>query len=286
MGRGRAVRPWLPARPVAADHRMVDAGQRRMSWSERPERQEARPAGWPPWRLRYESIVSLRPVGWVFLLFGAFWGGWAVGAIDVERALGVSNAGFGLLLSVALVGGASSNAVRRSTMRAIRHRQGTGNSTALLGGPPLWRRRRAEPVVLGAVIVVMVAVAGLVDVAINVAATAALADRLVGWWPFTAGSTSRGDGGRGHGGLLGVGASWRWMRWRWPSALAVGMVCDRVPLPAGQGGDQVPLGGGMFGSSVARVFSQWRGRSPWPPWWRVDRALGVLSCGPSSAPGF
>ena len=55
--------------------------------------------------------MSLRPVGWVFVLFGIFWGGWAVAAANVERTLHLSNGGFGLLLSVSLVGAAISNAV-------------------------------------------------------------------------------------------------------------------------------------------------------------------------------
>ncbi len=198
-------------------------------------------------RLRYETIVSLRPIGWVFLLFGAFWGGWAVAAVDIERALGLSTAGFGLLLSVALVGGATSNAVGG----ALCERFGTGKvlGSSLLGWAVLLSVGAVirEPLALGVVIVVMVAVAGLVDVAINVGATAALADqpgRLVAFHArFNIGAAS---GAALMGVLLGVGASWRWM---WVAvalvALGVGAVCHRVRLPGGERGDQVPVGGGM-----------------------------------------
>jgi MFS family permease len=196
-------------------------------------------------RLRYESVVSLRPIGWVFLFFGAFWGGWAVAAVDVERALGLSTAGFGLLLSVALVGGASSNAVGGS----LCERFGTGKvlGSSLFCWAVLLSLGAAvrEPVALGVAIVAMVAVAGLVDVAINVGATAALADqpgRLVAFHArFNIGAAT---GAALMGVLLGVGASWRWM---WVAvavvALCVGAVCHRAPLPAGERGDQVPLGG-------------------------------------------
>jgi MFS family permease len=198
-------------------------------------------------RLRYETIVSLRPIGWVFVLFGAFWGGWAVAAVDIERALGLSTAGFGLLLSVALVGGASSNAVGG----ALCERFGTGKvlGSSLFAWAVLLSVGAVvrEPVTLGVVIVVMVAVAGLVDVAINVGATAALADqpgRLVAFHArFNIGAAT---GAALMGVLLGVGASWRWM---WVAvaavALAVGAVCHRVRLPGGERGDQVPVGGGM-----------------------------------------
>ena len=65
------------------------------------------------------------------MLFGIFWGGWAVAAADVERALHLSTGGFGLLLSLALVGAAISNAVGGPMCE----RFGTGRvlGTSLLG---------------------------------------------------------------------------------------------------------------------------------------------------------
>jgi hypothetical protein len=61
--------------------------------------------------IRYKDRVNLRPIGWVFVLFGLFWGSWAVAAVDVERALRLTTGGFGALLSLALAGAASANAV-------------------------------------------------------------------------------------------------------------------------------------------------------------------------------
>jgi MFS family permease len=189
--------------------------------------------------------VNLRPVGWVFLLFGVFWGGWAVAAINVERAMGLSTAGFGLLLSAALVGGASSNAVGG----ALCERFGTGAvlGWALLGWAVLLSLGAAvqEPVAMRVLIIAMVAIAGLIDVAINVAATAALADRpgrLVAFHSrFNIGAAA---GAALTGVMLAAGASWRWM---WiavaVTAVCLALVCLRARLPAGDRGDRIPLGG-------------------------------------------
>ncbi|MBV8691596.1 MAG: hypothetical protein JOY57_08070, partial [Actinobacteria bacterium] len=54
---------------------------------------------------------SLRPVAVAFVVFGAFWGSWAIAAIDVERFLGMSHAGLGTVLAIAVVGGTVANAV-------------------------------------------------------------------------------------------------------------------------------------------------------------------------------
>ena len=78
---------------------------------------------WPRSRRRASSIrpvlsdsglhgaVTLRPVRWVFIVFGLFWGAWAVAAIDIEHSLGLSIGGYGLLLSISLAGSAAANAV-------------------------------------------------------------------------------------------------------------------------------------------------------------------------------
>ncbi len=189
--------------------------------------------------------MTLRPVAWVFVLFGVFWGSWAVAAIELEQALHLSNGGFGLLLSLALVGAAVTNAVGG----ALCQRFGTGRvlGWSLVGWALLLSLGAAARIslVLGLLIIVMVAIAGLIDVAINISATAALADqpgRLVAFHArFNAGAAV---GAALTGLLLGVGASWRWM-WLAVAIVSVvlAMVCYRAPLPASEPGDHVPLGG-------------------------------------------
>jgi hypothetical protein len=195
--------------------------------------------------IRYKGSVNLRPIGWVFVLFGVFFGSWAVAAIDLERALHVTTGGFGALLSLALAGAAMANAVGGT----LCERFGTGTvlGTALLGWAVLLTAGASAraPVVLGLLIVAVLATGGLIDVAINVAATAVLGHtpgRLVAFHArFNAGAAA---GAALTGVLLGVGASWRWM---WVGvavvAVALAVACLRVPLPAGPSGERVPLGG-------------------------------------------
>jgi MFS family permease len=189
--------------------------------------------------------MSLRPVGWVFVLFGIFWGGWAVAAANIERALHLSNGGFGVLLSLSLVGAATSNAVGGTLCQ----RFGTGRvlGSALLAWSVFLALGAAArvPVLMELLIIFMVATAGLIDIAINVAATAALGatpGRLVAFHARFNGGAAAGAAMTGV--LLGVGASWRWM---WVgvalAAVGLGVVCHKVPLPAGKPGDRLPLGG-------------------------------------------
>ena len=189
--------------------------------------------------------MSLRPIGWVFVLFGVFWGGWAVAAIELEQALRLTTGGYGLFLSLALVGAALANAVGG----AMCQRFGTGRvlGWSLLGWALILALGAAarEPLTLGMLIIAMVATGGLIDVAINIAATAALADRpgqLVAFHSrFNAGAAI---GAAVTGVLLGVGASWRWM-WLVVAVASVvsAMACHRIPLPAGERDDHVRLGG-------------------------------------------
>ena len=131
-------------------------------------------------------IARLRLLAASFVGFGTFWGTWAVAAADIERSLGVSHGGFGLLLSIALGVAAITNSIAGS----LTERWGT--STALNYGLVVW----AVLLVVGAlvpegglaiVLVATVAAGGAVDVVMNVAATAAFADepgRLVRFHGF------------------------------------------------------------------------------------------------------
>src|SRR5581483_11665304 len=102
---------------------------------------------------------------------------WAVAAADLQHALHLSAGTFGLLLSASLLGGASANAVGGAACE----RFGTGR--VLVGSLVAWAALLAvtaamqAPALLGLTLVLLVVSAGLVDVTMNVAATASLADR-------------------------------------------------------------------------------------------------------------
>src|SRR4051812_36101117 len=58
-----------------------------------------------------DSPPTMAPITAAFVLFGVYWGSWAVSAADVERTLGLSHAQFGLVLSAGLGGAAVANGV-------------------------------------------------------------------------------------------------------------------------------------------------------------------------------
>jgi MFS family permease len=186
-------------------------------------------------------VATLRPVAAVFAVFGVFWGSWAVAAADVERDLDLSHGGFGLLLSVALAGAALTNvlggiwAERRGTATVL------ASVLAVWGALLLAGAVMRSTIGLAAVIVIVITVGGLVDVVMNVAASAGLADtpgafvRFHGI--FNCGAAA---GAAVTGILLANDASWRWS---WcvvgAAAAVVAAVCARSTLPAGEPGDHV-----------------------------------------------
>jgi MFS family permease len=185
----------------------------------------------------------MRRLAVAFAVFGAFWGGWAVAAADVERDLHLSHAQFGLLLSVALAGAAMTNAVGGSLVE----RHGTARlfgaslamwSALLIGGAVV-----RTPVGLGVLLVLLIASGGFLDVVMNVAATAALADvpgELVKFHArFNFGAAV---GAAGTGVLLANGASWRW-EWAIVAAGALLLAASARghELPAGDAGERTPL---------------------------------------------
>lgn len=192
-------------------------------------------------------VTTLRPVAAAFLLFGAFWGAWVVAAADIEAALGLSHGGLGLLLSAALGGAAATNAMGG----ALAERRGTGRmlSVALAGWGIVLLTGAVvrHPFAFGVVVFVAVAVGGLVDVVMNVAATAALAaspGSLVRFHArFNAGAAT---GAATTALLLANLLSWRWL---WAAiglaALALALVCARAPLPAGEAGERSHLTGAL-----------------------------------------
>jgi len=116
----------------------------------------------------------VRPLRATFLTFGFFWGTWAVVALDVQRFLEFSDAQLGLLLAATVLGGSVANGAGG----VIAERYGTRLvlSSALAGWATLL-------ILLGGVtnrvtfcllFLATVSVGGLVDVTMNVAATAEL----------------------------------------------------------------------------------------------------------------
>ncbi len=183
---------------------------------------------------------SLRPVAAGFVCFGFFWGAWAVSASDIKGSLGVSDGSFGLLLSVALLTAAATNAVAGSL--AERWGTQTGLSRSLAGWGVLLATGAAvhAPLAFGALLVGVIALGGAVDVVMNIAATAALGEqpgRLVRFHAlFNAGVVG---GALTVGVLLRAGASWRWV---WSAtalaAFALAQRCRRVRIPAGAVGQR------------------------------------------------
>ena len=197
--------------------------------------------------------TSLRPVAVAFAVFGAFWGSWAVAAIDVEHFLRVSHAGLGSVLAIAVVGGTIANAIGGTL--AERHGTRAALSTSLL----VWALTLAvlslvhpRPAFI-AVFVASVAIGGGVDVVMNVAASAAMADapgRLLRFHAlFNAGAVT----GAGVTALLThSGVSWR-VVWAGIAvgALVLALVVARTDLPAGEPGEHVSIRDGLAALSRA-----------------------------------
>lgn len=178
-----------------------------------------------------------------FAVFGSFWGSWGVAATDIEHALHLSHGGFGALLSVALAGASAANVVGGS----LTERHGTSRvmAVAFTGWSVLILVAAVAPgragLALG--VVLIVASGGLVDIGINVAATAALAATPGGLVRMHA----RFNGGAAigalaMGALLLASLSFRWM---WVGVAAAGLalapLCARTALPAGERGEQLRM---------------------------------------------
>ena len=184
----------------------------------------------------------LLPVSAAFVLLGFLWGGWAVSALDVERALGLSNGGFGLLLSAGLLGASVGNA----TGGSMSERWGTARvlavalacwgllAAAVAASHPRW--------LLGAALLGFLGVNGVVDVAMNVAATASLTPGyLVRFHArFNAGAAA---GAGTTGWLLGAHHSWRGL-WFAIAVLALVLagISARSSMPGAGTGEEAPLG--------------------------------------------
>jgi predicted MFS family arabinose efflux permease len=189
------------------------------------------------------------PVVIAFVVIGVFLGSWTVITPELAEGLGGGEARLGMVLSVALLLAAVVNvwggalAERRGTAAAMRTTC-AAFAAALVGGALL---RSPWGVAIG--IVVVIAASGAVDVVVNVAATAGLADRP--------GRLVRVHAGFNAGGALGAVAvaallaalgagGWRpaWLGIA-VMALALGWWCGRSDLPAGHAGEHVGLSEGV-----------------------------------------
>ena len=195
----------------------------------------------------HPNAGGLAVVAATFVVFGTFWGSWAVAAADIEDSLGLSHGGFGLLLSAALAGAVACNAVGG----ALAERRGTAPvlAASLAGWAVLLLVSAAchPSVPFAVLLVVAMGLGGVVDVVMNVAATAGLAGRPGALVRFHATFNAGAAAGAGVTGLLlASDVSWRWA---W---LAIGLVALVVAvrlrgaeLPAGEAGEHVPLTGAL-----------------------------------------
>lgn len=187
--------------------------------------------------------ATLAPVAAAFVVFGLYWGAWSVAAADVERELGVSHGGFGLILSVALAGAALANAFAGTWGE----RWGTGRvlAAALAAWSVLMAAAAAAPAPAGLIVALVgvITAGGVVDVVMNVAVTAELGGRpgsLVRFHSlFNLGAAA---GALGAGLLLGASLSWRWV---WVGAAVLAGVTAAVSaktadrFPAAEAGERI-----------------------------------------------
>lgn len=180
-----------------------------------------------------------------FFVFGVFWGGWAVATLDVERSLHLSNAGFGALISVALLGASAGNAAggpaseRWGSARVLSLALTAWGALLVVGSAV------HQVTALSAVMAATIATGGLIDVSMNVAASATLAAtpgylvRFHGRFNFGAAA-----GAALIGVLDGAGDGWR-PAWTaiGIAALVLAALCTRSAMPAAAPGDAVPLAG-------------------------------------------
>src|SRR5205085_11744100 len=190
---------------------------------------------------------GVRPLRATFVAFGFFWGTWAVVALDVQRFLDFSDAQLGLLLAATVFGGAVANGA--GGVIAERH----GTRTVLASSLAVWA---GLLVVLAATtnrgafcvaFLVTVSAGGLVDVTMNVAATAALGSspsRLLRMHALFNGGALLGAGTSGL--LLAADVSYRVM-WAGIALVAAALAswCRATELPAGEKGEHHTIRQGL-----------------------------------------
>lgn len=177
------------------------------------------------------------------MVFGLFWGAWAVAVADVERSLHLSHPAFGLLLSAAALGAGLMNAVAGSLTERWGTQRALAASLLVWGALMVSGSVTERPAALAVLVVGVIAAGGAVDVAMNIAAAAGLADqpgRLVRFHAlFNVGAAT---GALATGLLLRSGLSWR-TAWAGGAALAMmaAVALRGADLPAGASGERHSL---------------------------------------------
>jgi len=194
------------------------------------------------------------PARVAFVLFGVFWGSWAVAAADVEHALHLSSGRLGLLLSGSIAAGG----VAAAASGGLAERWGTGRflgrSMVAWGLAALVTAVVANDTAFVVAFVVTLTTGGLVDMAMNAAAAAAVAGdagRMMRFHAlFNAGALV---GAAAAGGLLRAGLPWRsvWaavgagalvVAW-WTLRVSLGVVPAAADAPG-------PMGTGAGGATT------------------------------------
>jgi MFS family permease len=176
---------------------------------------------------------TLRPVTAAFIAFGSFAGAWAVAAVDIERAFGLSDAQLGFLLAAGIIAATAIAAIGG----ALVDRFGAG--FALTRSLVIWGALLAAEAfapglgVFAPAFILAMAAGGAVDVVMNVIAADALAaepGRLVRFHGLFNGAAVLGAATTGI--ALRVGASWRvvWIAIA-IAGIAIGVVSRRAHVP-------------------------------------------------------
>jgi MFS family permease len=205
----------------------------------------------------------VRPVRASFFTFGFFWGTWAVVALDVQRFLGFSDAGLGLLLAATVVGGVLANGAGGILAERLGTRTLLSGALVLWGALLLGVAATTNEWAFCLLFLATVAGGGLVDVVMNVAGTAALGSdsaRLLRLHAlFNAGALA----GAATAGILlergfGFRAIWAGVA---IAAFVLALWCRVTDLPAGERGEHYTVREGLASlratglATVAVVFA-------------------------------
>jgi len=189
----------------------------------------------------------VRPVRASFFTFGFFWGTWAVVALDVQRFLGFSDAGLGLLLAATVFGGVVANGVGGILAERLGTRALLSGALVVWGALLFGVAATSTAWAFCVLFLATVAGGGLVDVVMNVAGTAALGSESARLLRLHALFNAGALAGAATAGILldrGIGfrAIWAGVA---VAALALAVWCRVTDLPAGDRGEHYTVREGL-----------------------------------------